>query len=168
MMLALLGVAFIPMLLEAWVAARHERALRAGGAVEPLGDVHHVMRIAYPACFLGMCAEGWLRGTRPDGLLAIGAGLFAAAKALKYWAIVTLGDRWTFRVLVPRGSARVAGGPYGLMRHPNYVGVLGELVGMGLMTHAAIAGALSVVGFGALMLARIKVEEQALGMRTRQ
>jgi methyltransferase len=159
----LLAVAFVPMLLEAWVAARHERTLRAAGAFEPAADVYRMMRFAYPACFLAMGLEGWLRGVAIDTGFAIGAGIFALAKALKYWAIVTLGDRWTFRVLVPPGSPRIAEGPYGLMRHPNYVGVLGELVGMGFMAHAPIAAALSIVGFGALMLARIKVEEEALG-----
>jgi methyltransferase len=165
MMLALLVVALLPMIVEARLAARHERALRAAGAVEPPGDVYGVMRIAYPACFLAMSIEGWLRGLDRDLVLAIGAGVFAVSKALKYWAIATLGERWTFRVLVPPDSRRVVAGPYTMMRHPNYVGVLGELLGMGLMAHAPVTGAASVIGFGALMAARIRVEERALGVR---
>ena len=39
----------------------------------------------------------------------------------------------------------------------------GELVGVALMAHAPVTGALSVVGFGALMAMRIKVEEKAMG-----
>ena len=49
--LVVLVVAFAPMILEARLSRRHERALRAAGAVEPAGDVYAVMQIAYPACF---------------------------------------------------------------------------------------------------------------------
>ena len=94
-----------------------------------------------------------------------GAIVFTAAKVLKYWAIATLGPRWTFRVLVPPGSARVTGGPYRLLRHPNYVAVAGELAGVALMAQAPISGPIAVVAFGALMMARVGVEERALGLR---
>jgi methyltransferase len=162
---ALGALAFVPMILEARLAARNARALRRAGAVEPAGDVYNVMQVAYPACFLAMIGEGWLRGMQPGLAAAAGLAVFSSAKALKYWAIASLGERWTFRVLVPPGSTRSARGPYGFLHHPNYVGVVGELVGMGLMAHAPVSGALSVAGFGVLMLARVRIEERALGMR---
>jgi isoprenylcysteine carboxyl methyltransferase (ICMT) family protein YpbQ len=48
------------------------------------------------------------------------------------------------------------------MRHPNYLAVLGELLGIALMAQASVAGALSVLVFGALILARIRIEEATL------
>jgi isoprenylcysteine carboxyl methyltransferase (ICMT) family protein YpbQ len=48
------------------------------------------------------------------------------------------------------------------MRHPNYLGVMGELAGMALMARAPMAGALSIVIFGILIAGRIRVEERAL------
>jgi isoprenylcysteine carboxyl methyltransferase (ICMT) family protein YpbQ len=41
--------------------------------------------------------------------------------------------------------------------------VAGELVGAALMAHAPFAGVASLLGFGRLMLGRIRVEERALG-----
>ena len=158
-------VAFVPMIAEARRSWRHERALRALGAVEPDGDVYQAMRIAYPACFIAIAAEAWMRATPLGPSFVAGACVFTGAKALKYWAIATLGGRWTFRVLVPPGQPLVATGPYRLMRHPNYVGVAGEIAGAGLMGHAPIAGAASLVVFVGLLLARIRVEERALGDR---
>ena len=84
------------------------------------------------------------------------------AKAIKYWAIATLGSRWTFRVLVPPSSTLITHGPYRYLRHPNYVGVIGELVGLALTARAVIAGTLSVAVFAALIVLRIRVEERAL------
>jgi methyltransferase len=94
-----------------------------------------------------------------------GAAVFVAAKALKYWAIATLGTRWTFRVLVPPLSTRIVAGPYRVLRHPNYVAVAGELIGVALMTRAVLSGPVAVAAFVALMLLRIRTEEQALGSR---
>lgn len=89
--------------------------------------------------------------------------MFAAAKALKYWAIGTLGPRWTFRVLVVPGLPAIGTGPYRWLRHPNYAGVVGEFAGMALMSNARLAGVLAVVVFGGLLRARIAIEERAMG-----
>lgn len=163
--LALLVAALVPLLFEARVAARHDRALRAAGAVEPSGDVFRLMQVAYPACFVGMVAEAWARGSAVNPIFAGGVAVFALAKGLKYWAIATLGPRWSFRVLVPPRASRIGAGPYRFLRHPNYAAVVGELAGMALMAQAPMAGTVSIVGFGLLLIARIRVEERALGMR---
>jgi methyltransferase len=155
-------VVYGSMIGEALLAARNDRALRATGAVEPRGDVYRVMQIAYPACFAAILAEGALRHVTPDAALAAGSATFAAAKLLKYWAIASLGRRWTFRVLVPPGSARTTIGPYRWMAHPNYVGVAGELIGAAVAMHAIVAGPLAVAGFCFLMLRRVAIEEKAL------
>lgn len=157
-----LAIVFVLMGIEAAIAARHERGLRALGAVEPAGDVYRVMQVAYPASFLLMVGEGAVRGVDAGQIAAAGASVFIAAKALKYWAIATLGPRWTFRVLVPPGSRRTVRGPYRWISHPNYVAVALELVGAALAAHALVTGPIAVAGFGYLMLRRIQIEEKAL------
>ena len=166
MNLLLLGtIVVVTMIFEAWLSSRNERELRARGAAEPHDDVYWLMRVAYPAAFLAMLAEGWRRGALVDVHVAAGFALFVGAKLLKYWVVVSLGVRWTFRVLVPPGSTRVLTGPYRLLRHPNYLAVMGELAGAALIAHAPVAGGIALAGFGALILLRIRVEERALGMR---
>lgn len=164
--LALLATMIVaPMLFELVVSTRNERALRARGAVEPEGDVYAFMQVIYPLGFMAILIEGWWRGLERDIFLAAGFTIFIAAKLLKYWAITSLGVRWTFRVLVPPASTPVTVGPYRILRHPNYVAVMGELLGAALAAHAAIAGPAALVAFGTLILLRIRVEEQALGIR---
>jgi len=156
---------FVPMLFEWWVSTRNGRALRAQGAVEPAGDVYPLMQLAYPAFFMAIIFEGVQRDPSVDVLVAAGFTMFVGAKALRYWAITTLGIRWTFRVLVPPASTIVTGGPYRVMRHPNYAAVMGELVGAALIAHAAVAGPVAVAAFGVLIVMRIRIEERALGLR---
>ena len=165
LLLALL--AFGPMLVEAHRSRLNERALREAGAFEPPDDVYALMQVAYPACFVAMILEAWFGGAAPPQSLRPGAAIFVAGKALKYWAIHTLGSRWTFRVLVPPKSTRISAGPYRFLRHPNYIGVAGELLGFALFAGTPGTGTAALLVFAALMLARIRVEERALGLRTR-
>jgi methyltransferase len=160
--LLLLVLAFVPMAFEARRSAANARALLQRGAREPVDDVYAGMQVAYPASFLAMAAEAWLRQRTFGPMFAAGAVVFVAAKGLKYWAIGSLGARWTFRVLVPPDSILVTSGPYRHMRHPNYVGVMGEILGMALLAQAPVTGATALLVFGALIRARIRVEEEAL------
>jgi len=162
-MIAALGAAvFVPMLVEAARARRNERQQTARGGVEPEGDVYDLMRVAYPASFVAMIGEGWMRGVPAAPLFAAGAALFVAAKILKIWAIRSLGSFWTFRVIVVPGARLVSAGPYRYVRHPNYIAVFGELLGAALMTGAAVAGPLAVASFAFLIGRRIRVETRAL------
>lgn len=148
---------------EAVLAGFNERLLLQRGAREAPNDVYLTMRWAYPACFIAMAIEGAWRGPSPQTLLLAGLALFGVAKALKAWAIATLGPRWTFRVIVPRDSTLVTGGPYRIMHHPNYIAVVGELLGFAAIVFAPVTGVAALIGFGSLMRARIRVEDRALG-----
>jgi methyltransferase len=141
----------------------NERQLRAKGAIEPPGDVIGTMRWVYPLSFVAMAVEGALVGPSPANVLGAGLVLFGFAKALKVWAISSLGPRWSYRVLILPGAPLVTTGPYRFMSHPNYLAVMGELVSVAMIVAAPISGVLAAIAFGMLMRARIRVEDKALG-----
>ena len=159
---AILGVVFGLMLAEAWISRRNERVLRQLGAVEPPDDVFRMMQVLYPAAFLVPAVEGWLRTPPQPWWWPAGLTIFVLAKGLKYWAIRTLGRRWSFKVLVPPGSQRTRRGPYRWMDHPNYLAVAGEILGAAFLLGGAWSGIVFTILFGSLMLRRIQVEERAL------
>ncbi|OFW44866.1 MAG: hypothetical protein A3J29_06765 [Acidobacteria bacterium RIFCSPLOWO2_12_FULL_67_14b] len=148
---------------EAVLSAFNERQLRARGAIEPKGDVIATMRWAYPAGFVAMAIEGAWSGPSPPPVLVGGLVLFGFAKALKLWAIASLGPKWSYRVLVVPGEPLVQSGPYRFLTHPNYLAVAGEIAAVAATVWAPITGTLAVVGFGWLMSMRIRVEDRALG-----
>jgi methyltransferase len=158
----LFTIVFGMMLIEARRASANERAQRARGGIEPDGDVYKAMQVVYPAAFLAMFVEGATRADPGPMTPLAGAALFLAAKGLKWWAILSLGPFWTFRVIVVPGARLIAGGPYRWVRHPNYVGVIGELAGVALMTGAPVAGVTGIATFAWLLVRRIAVEERAL------
>ena len=153
------------LLLEGLVSFRNEHRLRARGAVEPPDDVWPVMAAAYPAAFVSMLAEGFARGGPPPAVFLIGLAAWTLAKALKFWAIASLGERWSFRVLVLPDAPLVTSGPYRRLRHPNYLAVAGELIGAAVMTAAPVAGVIFTIAFVEIMRRRMRVEERALGIR---
>jgi methyltransferase len=157
------------LLAETRVSRANERRLRQRGATAPPGDVYRWMAVLYPAAFVTMAAEGMWRaaheGAPPTGgpnWFVSGVLLFVASKALKYWAIRTLGERWTFRVFIVRDLPLIITGPYRYVAHPNYVAVVGELVSTAMMCGAPVAGTASVILFGAVLWMRVRFESGVL------
>ena len=153
------------MLVELQLSRSNERRLRAAGAIEPPDDVYRVMQLAYPLSFILMGIEGALRPAVSVRAVLLGLIVFGAAKAIKFWAIASLGRRWSFRVLIVPGAPLVTTGPYRWMRHPNYVGVMGELAGVAIAVSAVVTGVLALAAFAWILAKRIRVEERALGIR---
>ena len=96
---------------EAVLSSFNEKALRARGAIEPANDVINMMRWAYPGAFVAMGIEGALMGPAPRNVLLGGLVLLGLSKALKLWAISSLGSKWSYRVLVVQGDPLVKTGP---------------------------------------------------------
>src|SRR5581483_12039681 len=110
-------VVYLPMLLEARRAWTNERAQRAKGGLEPSEDIYKAIAIVYPSAFAAMILEGLVRGTPSVNVAIAGLTVFVFAKLLKWWAIATLGQNWTFRVIVVPGGTKVTAGPYRFLRH---------------------------------------------------
>jgi len=56
----------------------------------------------------------------------------------------------------------VDSGPYKLIRHPSYTGLLIFIVGVALCFGNVVSALVLLVPFGALMLRRMRIEEAAL------
>lgn len=164
--LTFLSVAMALMLIEAAISRRNEQTLKARGAIAPPDPVYGTMQWAYPGLFALMTVERVFQGTPVQSdLLGAGIVIFTLGKLVKGWAIASLGARWTYKVFVLPGAPLVARGPYQYVRHPNYIGVVGEIVGFALGIGALITGPLALVFFGWLLRQRIAAEERALGLR---
>ena len=101
----------------------------------------------------------------------IGAGLVDAFLAKGFRVVATsrsIKDNGNPDVLVVPGDRLVTTGPYKFISHPNYVAVVGEIISVAMTVWAPITGTLAVIGFGWLMILRVRVEERALGKPVRR
>ncbi len=160
--LVFLGLIAAERVAELVLSARHVRAARRRGAVE-VGRRHYPALVAFHAAFLATCAaEAWMRPAPPPLALLAGAGA-VAAQGLRWWAIATLGERWTTRVLVFPGEPPVTAGPYRFLRHPNYLAVILEVAFVPLAWGAWRTALAFSLGNAVLLALRIPAEERALG-----
>jgi methyltransferase len=150
-------------LIELSISRRHVAELKARGGVE-VGANHYPWIVFVHLSFLVGCPlEVWLLD-RPwfAGLGLPMLGLFAIGMGLRYWTIRTLGARWSTRVIVVPGEPLVTTGPFRLLRHPNYLGVVLELVALPMAHTAWITAVVFSVLNGMLLRERIRVEDAAL------
>ena len=150
-------------LTELRLSRRNERLARAAGAVE-FGAGHYPVMVAIHTLFLVSCVAEVLLLDRPFAPRAGGAMLLllGLATALRYWAISSLGERWTTRVLVRPGAALVRTGPYRFLRHPNYLAVVLEIAALPLVHGAWLTAAVFSIANAALLTVRIRTEAAAL------
>jgi methyltransferase len=148
-------------LAEVVYARRNERRLCAAGGIER-GARHYPLLVLLHAAWLG-CTFLFVPPDADVSLLLL--GFYAVLQAGRLWTIASLGQYWTTRVIEVPGAPRVRRGPYRYLRHPNYLIVALEIAVLPAAFGAwSVAGAFSVAN-AALLLWRLRVEEQALASR---
>ncbi len=161
--IAIVAMAVVIAILERFHARRNEARLLRNGAEEVAPWVFRFMVPVYTLVFPAAVAEHLIHGRRPPpAVVASMFALFLLAKGLKTWAILSLGDSWTMRVLLPRPLRVVSGGPYRYLRHPNYVAVLFEVTTLPLAGAAWITATAAGTVFFALLWVRVRTEEAVL------
>jgi methyltransferase len=161
---ALVALVAAERLAELRVARRNARVTLAAGGVET-GREHYPVLVGLHTALLAGClveTTALDRRFRPAVGVPALAGV-AAAQALRWWCIRTLGSRWNTRIIVLPGAPLVRRGPYRLLRHPNYVAVVLEGVALPLV-HGAwwTAAAFSTANL-AVLRTRVRAEDRALG-----
>ncbi len=119
---------------------------------------------------LGTAAAGVIVASRcrfaalPDREIWRGCGLllFLLGIGLRWWAIVTLGRFFTVDVQIEPDHELVERGPFAVVRHPSYSGLILAFVGFALSLANWIAFVVILVPISAALIRRINVEEQAL------
>jgi protein-S-isoprenylcysteine O-methyltransferase Ste14 len=109
-------------------------------------------------------AQNFRVAALPHGRLLVSAAvvLFVAGLILRWWAIITLGRFFTVDVTTEKDHELVERGPFCIVRHPSYTGVLLAFVGLGLSLRNWAALIVILLPIGAAFIHRMNVEEEAL------
>jgi len=155
---AVLGLVTLQRLAELVLARRNTRRLLERGGYE-VAAMHYPLIVGLHTAWLtGL----WLLAfDRAPELMWL--TIYGVLQAGRLWVLLTLGRRWTTRIIVLPDAPLVASGPYRFARHPNYWVVVGEILVLplvfGLVWYAA---AFSLANAGVLAV-RIAAENKALG-----
>ncbi|MFT3865560.1 MAG: isoprenylcysteine carboxylmethyltransferase family protein [Solirubrobacterales bacterium] len=107
-------------------------------------------------------AEGAAIDFARGPIFVLGALLTAAGIAFRQWAILVLGRFFTPIVRVSEGQTVVESGPYRVLAHPSYTGMLMIFVGIGLMLGNWLSLACLAIVPTAGLVIRIRAEERVL------
>lgn len=142
---------------ELVLARRNTARLLAQGGVEH-GAAHYPAIVVLHAAWLA--GLWWLAWDRPIHVGWLAA--YLVLQALRAWVLLSLGSRWTTRIITVPGETLVRRGPYRFIPHPNYLVVAGEIAVLplvfGLELYALVFSALNAM----VLTVRIRAEERAL------
>ncbi|MBC8259751.1 MAG: hypothetical protein H8E38_12090 [SAR324 cluster bacterium] len=160
------GLAALLILQRLWelgLSKRNEELMRRQGGYERFPEHYRFMLALHISWFAAMLLEAWYFQRNPSLWVLIVCILgLVLGQILRYLAIHTLGERWSTRIYVVRGKPLIKHGIYKFVRHPNYWGVMLEIICVPLI-HAAYGTALiwSLANL-VLLRHRIRLEERAL------
>lgn len=153
----LLLVVTLQRLAELAISRRNTARQLARGAREHSPGHYPFLVLLHAAWLAGLWLLGW---DRPVQLWWL--GLFAILQVMRVWVLITLGRRWTTRIIVQPGQPPVQSGPYRFLSHPNYLIVVGEIAVLPLVFSLPYyALAFSMLN-AALLTVRIRAENRAL------
>ncbi len=95
-------------------------------------------------------------------LFVVGCAAMAFGIAFRDWSVVVLGRYFTVDVRVREHQPVVDRGPYRVLRHPSYAGLLCTCLGIGLALGNWLALLAAIVPTTIAIMFRIHVEERAL------
>ncbi|MEA2272982.1 MAG: hypothetical protein QOI98_1690 [Solirubrobacteraceae bacterium] len=98
---------------------------------------------------------GWLP-------VVVGVTLMVAGMAFRLWSIRTLGRFFTVTVNVADDQRVVDTGPYAVLRHPSYTGMLIVYLGIGAALDSWFSLIATPIPLAAAILTRIRHEERTL------
>jgi len=144
-------------LAEMAIDRRNTARLLAAGAFE-VGAAHYPWIVAMHAAWL---ATLWATvGHREISLPLL--AVYAVLQVFRAWVLMTLGRRWTTRIIVTPNVPLVATGPFRFLRHPNYAVVTAEIAVLPLMFGLWWVALVFTLLNAALLSVRIRTENRAL------
>ncbi len=145
------------------VYARHNTKLLLADGAEEFGSRHYPLFVILHGGWLLALLFG-VEGTTEVNIPIL--GVFGLLLFGRLWVILTLGPYWTTRIISSTEFPLIRNGPYRLLRHPNYWIVTGEVFVLPVSFGAWQIAILFSILNAALLLWRIRVENEALALRT--
>ncbi len=149
----LFGAVLVPRLRRRGGATRVKRDRGSGALI-----IFTVFVSIILALSLGYAGVGPL----PDWVFYPGIFLMLLGVVVRQWAIAVLGRFFSLTVRVAEDHRVVVRGPYRLVRHPSYAGVLITFIGLALAVQSWGALLVLLAVFGVSYGYRMRVEERVL------
>ena len=155
----LLGAVTAERLAELWLARRNTTDLLVKDAREFAPSHYPAIVLLHAFWLAGLWLFGWMHPLSSFWLM-----IFLVLQVLRAWILMTLGRRWTTRIVVLPGAPLVSDGPYRFLSHPNYFVVIGEIAILPLCLGLPLVAAVLSIANAVILSIRVRAENAALGV----
>jgi len=156
----ILGAVTLQRLGELVYAKRNTRRLLARGGKE-FGARHYPLFAVLHGSWL-IALAAWLIFVPEYQIIWPMLIVYGVLQIFRAWVLLSLGARWTTRIIVLQDTPLVRAGPYRILKHPNYWLVCAEVAVLPLIFEAWPLALIFSALNGALLYHRIRVENAAL------
>lgn len=151
------------------ISIRHERALKANGAVEIGAGNSALLALTHIAYYIAAIIEGGLRQPESGPVTWAGFAVYIFGMIMLLIVVRILGRFWTVKLLIAQDHELVTHPLFRRLRHPNYfLNILPELVGFALALHAWWTLVIGLALYAVPLTIRIRQEEKAMTAKFKQ
>ncbi len=149
-------------LFELHLSRKNRRSLEALGGREFYPETFRNVVAVHSLFLASLLLESYPWRIPIDALTLFSLAALALLSGLRYWCMAALGPFWNVRIVAVPGAAIVRSGPYGYLRHPNYLAVALEFIFLPLLMRAPVTLAVFSLAGLLVLRQRIRLEERAL------
>jgi isoprenylcysteine carboxyl methyltransferase (ICMT) family protein YpbQ len=145
------------------VSIRHEKALKAHGAIEYGRRTSRLLAAAHALFYGGALVEGLWRSTQPTLWTTVGILLYVMSGIALLLVWRELNRLWTVKLIIASDHILNQSALFRWVRHPNYfLNIIPELIGLALIMGAWMVLVIGLPIYLMVLRVRIVQEEQVM------
>jgi methyltransferase len=150
-------------LFELLIAKHNEKVLKADGAIIVKEKNYVAMVVLHTTWIISLLAMAfWGSLDIVPAQFMIFFIVFICGQAFRVVAISTLGTRWSTRIVILPNANAIRKGIFKYFRHPNYLGVVLEILALPMMIGAWELAMIFTLANFVILFFRVRLEEEML------
>jgi len=159
-----LSIIIIQRISELILSKRNKNYLISKGAIEYDKEGYKYIVLMHNLFFISVITEFVFLERQINEYWKILLIIFICTQLLRYWAIFTLGKRWTTKILVLPNTESIRSGLYKHLKHPNYIAVIIEIAIIPLLFSCYYTAIVFSILNLIVLKRRIRIEEEVLNI----
>jgi methyltransferase len=150
-------------IIEMRISRGNQLKMISRGVARPQDTSFGIVAFVHTAVLIGAAVEAvFLQRPFIPWLATVAFAVFVLSNAIRFWVVVTLGQLWTVQVMDSTNLGIITTGPFRYVRHPNYLGVILEMISLPLIHTAWITAIAGSAAYSIALTRRVTTEERYL------